>query len=411
MKKLAAALFALALAAAVAVAVLRARVPTHRLVAHFTSAVGILPGNDVRILGVRVGDVVAVRPQGRTVEVEMRYAARYPVPADAQAVIIPPSVVSDRYVQLTPAYTGGPRLADGADLPTSRTAVPLELDDVYRALDRFNRALGPDGANKNGALSGLVATGRANLEGSGADLAGTLDGLSKTLGTLADGRDDLFGSLADLQKFVTALAQSDQQVRLFNEELAGVGEQLAGERQDLAATVRALATALADITGFVRDNRAQLKSNVEALTDISGVLVRQQRALINVLDVAPLALSNLHLAYNARSGTLDTRDDVLGPYDPASYVCSLLAGLVPATKVPAECVALARLLNANHLPLTDQLRKLLGLPPSPSSQGGSTAGTPGSAGVAPSGPGVPGLPGGSTSSDPTLGGILSGLIP
>ncbi|MEN3309044.1 MAG: phospholipid/cholesterol/gamma-HCH transport system substrate-binding protein [Micromonosporaceae bacterium] len=410
MRKVYAALVAVALAGVVTVAVVRSQVPTRRLVAHFTSAVGILAGSDVRILGVRVGDVVAVRPQGRTVEVELRYDARYPVPADAQAVIIPPSVVSDRYVQLTPAYGGGARLADGADLPTSRTAVPLELDDVYRALDQFNRALGPDGANKDGALSGLVATGRANLEGSGADLAGTLDGLSKTLGTLADGRDDLFGSLADLQRFVTALAESDRQVRLFNEELAGVGEQLAAERQDLAATVRSLATALADVTGFVRDNRAQLKSNVEALTDISGVLVRQQRALIDVLTVAPLALSNLHLAYNARSGTLDTRDDVLGPYDPASYVCSLLAGLVPTTKVPTECVALARVLNANHLPVTDQLRKLLGLPPAPSSTGGTKPGTPGSGGVAPGGPGVPGLPGGSTSTDPTLGGIL-GLLP
>ena len=51
--------------------------------------------------------------------------------------------------------------------------------------------------------------------------------------------------------------------------------------------------------------------------------MRQQQAIVDVLDVAPLALSNLNLAYNARSGTLDTRDDVMGPYDPASYVCSL----------------------------------------------------------------------------------------
>ncbi len=371
----------LALGAAAGVEVLRSRVPTRRLVAHFTSAVGILAGSDVRILGVRVGEVVAVRPQGTTVEVEMRYDARYKVPAGADAVIIPPSVVSDRYVQLTPGYQGGPTLPDNADLPTSRTAVPLELDDVYRALDQFNRALGPAGANKNGALSGLLATGRANLDGSGADLASTLDGLSSTLDTLAQGRDDLFGGVADLQRFVTALAQSDQQVRLFNQQLAGVGEQLAGERDDLAATLRSLATALADITGFIRDNRAQLKSNVDALTDISGILVRQQRAIIDVLDVAPLALSNLHLAYNARSGTLDTRDDVMGPYDPASYVCSLLAGLEAASRVPKECAALAQLLGGKK-PV-----------PVPATK------------PAPAQP-----PGGDVSSDPTLGGIL-GLLP
>jgi phospholipid/cholesterol/gamma-HCH transport system substrate-binding protein len=400
-----------ALAATVAVLIARTGTPSRRLVAHFTSTVGITPGSDVRVLGVHVGQVLDVRPEGRTVRVELRYDARYDIPADARAVVIPPSVVGDRYIQLTPAYSGGPVLADNADLPTSRTAVPLELDDVYRALDQFNQALGPNGANAKGALSNVIATGRDNLQGSGQDLGGSLDGLSKTLSTLAAGRSDLFGTVADLQKFVTTLAQSDQQVRQFNDQLAAVSQQLAGERDDLAAALRSLSTALADITTFVRDNRAQLTSNVSALADVTGVLVRQQKAIIDVLDVAPLALSNLNLAYNARSGTLDTRDDAMGPYDPASYVCSLIVGLVTQAQVPKECVALAQTLKAARLPLTDQLRRLLGMPPASSSAGGSQPGAPGSgAGTAPASPGAPGTPGGGQAgSDPTLGGILRSL--
>jgi phospholipid/cholesterol/gamma-HCH transport system substrate-binding protein len=385
--------------------VLSGGTPTRTLVAHFTSAVGVHPGSDVRIMGVKVGEVVSVKPQGDTVRMELRYDAKYPLPSTVDAVVIPPSVVSDRYVQLAPAYTGGAQLADGADLPTSRTAVPLDLDDVYRALDQFNAALGPNGANANGALSGLVATGAANLAGNGANLSGTLGGLSQVLGTLADGKDDLFGTVANLQQFVTALAESDAQVKQFNSQLAAVAQQLAGERQDLAAALRSLATALADVTAFVADNRDQLKSNVDALTDITNVLVRQQQAIIDVLNVAPLALSNLDLAYNARSGTLDTRDDVMGPYDPATYICTLAVQLVTLAQVPKECTALARTLNTAHLPLTDQLRKLLGLPP-----GGT--GTPGSAAGASAGSGVPGSSAGSggVGSDPTLGGIL-GLLP
>ena len=82
---------------------------------------------------------------------------------------------------------------------------------------------------------------------------------------------------------------------------------------------------------------------MEALADITGVLVRQQKAIIDILDVAPLTLSNLNLAYNARSGTLDTRDDALGPYDPASYVCSLMVDLVPAgAGARSTCLALRR---------------------------------------------------------------------
>src|SRR5262249_55442673 len=225
-------------------------------------------------------------------------------------------------------------------------------------------------------------------------------GLATTLSTLSAGRDDLFGSIADLQRFVTALAQSDDQVRQFNDLLATASEELAGQGDDLAAALRSLATALADITTFIRDNRAELKGDVQALTDVSSALVRQQNAIIDVLNVAPLTLSNLNLAYNGRSGTLDTRDDVLGPYDPASYVCSLIVDLVPTSQVPKECVALASTLKADHLPLTNQLRKLLGMPST--SSGSKTSGPSGPLGIAGGG--------GGTSSDPTVGGIL-GVIP
>ncbi|MEV6631720.1 MCE family protein [Actinoplanes sp. NPDC051470] len=335
-----------------------------RLVAHFTSAVGITPGSSVRVLGVAVGTVTEVVPQGDTVRVVMEYDAEQPVPADAMAVIIPPSVVSDRYVQLSPAYTKGPVLNDNAELPTSRTAVPLELDEVYRALDEFNRALGPTGANRDGSLSDLVDTGAANLDGNGENLHDTIDGASTTLKTLSDGRNDLFGTVADLQEFTTMLAKSERLVRQFNGRLATASEQLAGEGPELEATLRSLSVALAQVATFVRDNRELLSQDVAALTDVTTVLVRQQQALIEVLDVAPLALANLNLVYNPRSGTLDTRDNLLGPYGPATYVCSLLVNLVPAAQVPDVCMALARDLVERGLPLPDPLRKLLGLPPS-----------------------------------------------
>jgi phospholipid/cholesterol/gamma-HCH transport system substrate-binding protein len=378
----------LAVAAAAAYVVLRPAAPSRLLVAHFVSTVGIHEGSDVRVLGVKVGEVVRVHPEGRTVRVEMRYDPGTVIPADARAVIIPPSVVSDRYIQLTPAYADGPVLADGADLPTDRTAVPLELDDVYRALDQFNTALGPNGANSSGALRDLVGTAAANLDGNGPNLGATLNGFADTLGTLAAGRDDLFGSLTNLEQFVNTLARSDQQVRLFNDQLATVSQELAAEGSDLANALRSLATALADITGFVHDNRELLKTDVAALTDVTTILVREQRAIVEVLDVAPLALSNLNLAYDGASGTLDTRDDVMGPYDPASYVCSLMVDLVPVAQIPAECTTLAEALNAAHAPLTKQLTKLLGLAP-----------------AAPAN--APEVPAGAIGSgDPTLGGLL-----
>ncbi|MER7891545.1 MCE family protein [Micromonospora sp. NPDC094482] len=381
--------------------------PQRRVVAYFTRAVGIYPGSDVRVLGVRVGEVESVTPQGRVVRVSMRYDPQVSVPADAQALIIPPSVVSDRYVQLAPAFAGGVALRDGTEIPAERTAAPMEIDDIYRALDDFNRALGPQGANADGALSDLLATGRANLGGNGDELHDTLAELSRALDTLADGRQDLFGSVANLQRFTTALARSDQQVRGFSQQLADVAEQLAGERDELAAALRNLAAALADVTAFVRGNRDELTGNVAALADITGVLVRQQKAVIDILDVAPLTVNNLALAYNPRSGTLDTRDNVMGPYDPAGFVCSLIVDQLPGAEVPETCKALAQTLHARGLPMTDQLRKLLKLPP-----GAPKGPTPPVKPPVPSsgGPGPDGAPGGpDLTRDLTLGGILRGV--
>ncbi|MBQ0893735.1 MCE family protein [Micromonospora sp. U56] len=397
---------ALLVAVAAGVIVLRDGTPDRRVVAYFSRAVGVYPGSDVRVLGVRVGEVLTVTPQGRSVKVTMSYHPGIDVPAEAQALIVPPSVVSDRYVQLTPAYAGGARLTDGAEIPLQRTAAPMEIDDVYQALDDFNRTLGPAGANRDGALSDLVATGRANLEGNGQNLHDTLDGLSRALTTLSDGRQDLFGSVANLQRFTTALARSDREVRAFNRQLADVAEQLAGQRDELAAALRNLATALADVTAFVKQNRAALTSNVAALTEITSVLVGQQQAVIEILDVAPLAVNNLALSYNPRSGTLDTRDNAMGPYDPASFACSLLVDQLPAAEVPAKCMALAQTLHQRGLPMTDQLRKLLKLPPGAPVTGGSSPGPPISSPGAPIPDQAPG--GSGITSDPTLGGILRG---
>jgi phospholipid/cholesterol/gamma-HCH transport system substrate-binding protein len=198
-------------------------------------------------------------------------------------------------------------LADGADLPVSRTAAPLETDEVFRALNDFLQALGPDGANASGAFSDLLRTGRENLSGSGENLRQTIDGLSRIAAALADGHDDLFTTLANLQEFTTLLARSDQQLRGLNARLAEVAGQLSTDREELASMLGRLATALGDVSTFVAQNRASLKSNVDALADVTGILARQQQALVQLLETAPLTLSNLLLAYNPQTGNLDLR--------------------------------------------------------------------------------------------------------
>ncbi len=273
-----------------------------QLTAYFSESIGVYAGSTVRILGVPVGTVDSVQPAGSRVKVTMTLNNGVAVPANASAVVIAPSVVADRYIQLTPAYTTGPQLGDGAVIPLSRTAVPVEVDQVYASLAKLTGAL--SGANKQGALNDLIRTGAANLKGNGANLRKMITefgGLSKTLG---DSSGNLFATLAYLQRFTTMLKDNEGQVRQAENQLAQVTSFLASDRRDLAAAISELAVALNRVKGFIGGNRALLESNVGKLATITSLLVRERASLAEALDVAPLAADNLLHAYDATSRTL-----------------------------------------------------------------------------------------------------------
>lgn len=305
--------------------VVAARDGATRLTAYFATAVGVYAGSTVRILGIDVGRIDTVVPEGGGVRVDMTVDPDVRIPADARAVVIAPSLVSDRYVQLTPVYTGGPELASGTVLPRERTGTPVEIDDLYRTLDKVSIALGPDGANRDGALSDALKTGAENLDGNGKLLNDTLRDLGDASNTLSGAKGDLFATVDGLQKFTTTLARSDDQIHQFNTAMAEVTDFLAADSHDLGLALEGLAVSLAEVHGFIQQNRTTLKSTVDRLASVTGVLVDQRAALAEVLDIAPVAASNLLGTYDAASGTLHARaalNELSNP--PALMVCRLL---------------------------------------------------------------------------------------
>lgn len=300
-----------------------------RVSADFVRAVGLYPGSDVRILGVRVGQVESVEPRGDRVRVTFTYDEKYRVPATAKAVIVAPSLVSDRYVQLVSQAGepgGSPALADGARIPLERTAVPVELDRVSRSLDDLMVALGPDGANKDGSLSRLLTTSAENLDGNGERMGQTIEDVSTALATLSGSEDDLFGTIENLQSFTTMLAANNDQVRRLNADMATVAVQLGEERENLQLALKSLGTAVNEVSNFVADNRALVKTDVSQLVAVTDSLVKNRQALAETLENAPVALSNLQNAYHPQTGTLDTRNNTKGLDDPLLLLCSIITG-------------------------------------------------------------------------------------
>jgi phospholipid/cholesterol/gamma-HCH transport system substrate-binding protein len=295
-----------------------------KLSAQFDSAVGVYPGTPVKILGVDVGDVTSVHPGADYVTINLEYDSKYRVPDNAIVVVVANSLVSDRYLQLSwPTPKSKTVIADGAVIPKDRTAGPAELDDIYAALNKLSVALGPQGANKNGALSEFVKISDANLKGNGAALGDSITRLSQAITTLSNGREDLFGTVRNLQSLTSALADSDSQIKHFEEQLAQVSGDLASERSELGEALHDLGGALDTVASFVKDNQDKLHTDLGGLQDISKLLVDDQAAINETLAVGPVALANIVHAYQPNIGAIATRGNLASLTDPAN-ICQVL---------------------------------------------------------------------------------------
>jgi phospholipid/cholesterol/gamma-HCH transport system substrate-binding protein len=377
---------------------------TH-VTAYFERATGVYPGTEVRILGVQVGKVTKVTPQGNMVEVKMAYDAKYKVPAGAQAVIIVPSLVADRYVQFAPVYRGGAALADGATLSLSNTAVPVELDDANAAVNDLTKALGPQGANANGSLSELLQTSAQTLDGQGANFKQTLQDLSEISRVLSDNRGNATQTVQNLAKITQAMAASDRQIRSFSQSLASVSSTLNGEKAELRAAIKSLSVALREVAGFVKQNKAEIASNVQGLAQITGVLVKEKAALQQFLDKVPVAATNALGVYDPQDGSLHARLNLQQSQNIAMWLCSLAYSLGAP---PKQCETLLKPLNALGVPLSKLSLDASGLttatthydvvPPPADAYGGSAPPRSQSRRTSPNNGANP---------DPSFGGILS----
>lgn len=384
------------------------------LTAYFSNASALFEDNAVQMKGVSIGTIDKITPEGDKVRVDMTITdSSVQLPAELNAAVVSPSLVTGRNVTLFPVYTGGPELVDGTVIPIERTKVPLGVDDLTRTATELSKALGPDGLNKKGVLNDALNVLGQNLDGNGQAINDTINNLGALGGTLSGSSDDLFGTITELQKFVEMLKNNDGTVREFNDRLADVSGVLADQREELGEALSSLATALDDVTVFVRDNRAALKSNVDRLTEVTRVLVQQRAALTEILDLAPAALSNLANTYDASSGTLSTRANLNELANPPIYaICKLVDG---AADLPVKVADLCKQLPlARQLPTLQQIITGLQtgqLPPFPGLMPLPTDPAPGGSAAAPAKPGQSTTP--STGQPPATeesGGGLGGLL-
>jgi phospholipid/cholesterol/gamma-HCH transport system substrate-binding protein len=278
----------------------------------------------VDILGVRVGTIDSVQPVGQQVKVTMSVDGNVPVPAKAGAVVVAASVVADRYIQLTPAYTGGPMLRDGAVIPQSRTAVPVEFDDLRRQLDKLTESLQPTQPGGVSPLGEFVNTSAENLRGQGAQIRDTVIKLSQAVSALGDHSDDIFGTVKNLSTLVSALRDSADLMRQLNTNLAGVTALLANDPDEVGRAITDLNAAVSEVERFLADNREAIGTTSDRLASISKALVDSLDDVKQTLHVLPNAVQNVVNIYMPAHGAITGILAVGNFANPITFLCGAI---------------------------------------------------------------------------------------
>lgn len=289
---------------------------------YFENSNGIFPGDDVMILGVTVGKIDKIEPQPLHAKITFSFDNSYKVPADAKAVILSPTLVTARAIQLTPPYSGGPTMSDGAVIPQDRTAVPVEFDELREQLEKLTQTLQPTEPGGVSTLGALVNSAADNLRGQGLNIRDTVIQLSQALSALGDHSADIFGTIKNLAIVVRALQSSTDLLRDLNGNLASVTGLLANDHDEVGNAVKHLNDALADLNGFIADNRPALGTTVDKLASVSQALVDSLDDIKQTLHIAPNAFANFTNIYEPASASLTGILAINNFADPVSFICS-----------------------------------------------------------------------------------------
>jgi virulence factor Mce-like protein len=265
-------------------------VPTYDLSARVPNGSNLVPGNEVRVGGFRVGVVDTVKPgtqviHGKNVpiaQLNMKLDKTVePLPVDSKIIIRSRSALGLKYVQLTPG-TEAQKFKAGGTIPLANATLPVEFDDFLNTFDEPTRA-----------------ASRVALSGYGDAFAGRGEDINVAIGALNPFFHFLTPVMNNLSDPRTGLKDFFKQIGAVSAQVAPVARvqaDLFAKMADTFAAISRCPSCLQDTIAkqpetedvAIRSFRVQRPFLVD-FTDLS-------RRLIPAVDVLPTALPKLNSA-------------------------------------------------------------------------------------------------------------------
>jgi phospholipid/cholesterol/gamma-HCH transport system substrate-binding protein len=250
--------------------------------ARFTDVTGVLPGDDVRIAGVRVGQVTGIRVVQDTVA-ELTFKVDQPakLPKSVHATIRYRNLVGQRYVALTEGPDGTGTLPAHGLIPMSQTTPALDLTVLFGGFRPLFTALTPQDVNslsyeviqvlqgEAGTVTGLLqhtASLATALASRDTVIGQVISNLNAVLSTLDTDRNPLSDAILQLQQFVSGLA---------------------ADREAIGAAVQNISGLTSATASLLGDARPDLSHDIAGVGALSGILDANESVIDSTLAKLP----------------------------------------------------------------------------------------------------------------------------
>jgi phospholipid/cholesterol/gamma-HCH transport system substrate-binding protein len=246
---------------------------TSGYIAKFVDASGLKEGDDVRIVGVKVGQVDKITVSGdQKAEIHFDVQNVHKLPASVTATIKYRNLVGQRYLSLGTNVDDTKVLPPGGTIPPERTQPALNLTMLFNGFKPLFQALNPDDVNK---LSYEIIQ---VFQGEGGTVNDLLSHTASVTTAIAD-KDKVIGQVIDnLNTVLATVNQRGPQLGDLIDSVQQLVSGLAEQRKPIGDAVSALGNLTQTTAGLLNDARPPLKTDIAQLGKLSS----------NLADSAPL---------------------------------------------------------------------------------------------------------------------------
>jgi phospholipid/cholesterol/gamma-HCH transport system substrate-binding protein len=262
---------------------------THSYKAIFTDVTGLIPGDEVDIAGVRVGQVTSVSVADRDLaQVDFTVQADHPLPASVTAALRWKNLAGQRYMELGQG-TGpvGQTLPPGGTIPLSRTTPAVSLTDLFNGFQPLFQALSPHADNE--LASEIVQV----FQGEGTTMQSLISSVGQLTTTLASKQKVIDAVIGNLNSVLATVSSRGSELSGMVTTLQQLVTGLAAERQPIGSAIGAISNLTNATAGLLQGIRPPLSQDITELGQLTTVLADNTPTLNHFLQTLPVKMTDI----------------------------------------------------------------------------------------------------------------------